>query len=391
MNKWTKIFACAALCSGILAGCSSNDDAVKIAPLPLITTSVEVVKDWEHSVGNGSEGFFTKLMPAIAYGKVFASDRDGIVAAFDQETGNKLWQVALGEEGNFFSAQSAQLSGGIATGYDKIVVGAESGMLFVLNQADGSVVWQKQVDGELLSKPLLAMNKVVSVLGNGKVIAFDLATGEQSWIYQQDVPALTLRGTSGIIENQGAAFFGMPSGKIAGVLLEDGRAIWEAIVTPAAGGNELTSIIDVDSTPIILGGTMYAVGYNGNLAAIEVRSGKVLWKRDYSAFQSLTINGFNLYLTTADGHVFAIDRRSGLEVWSQMGLENRGLTAPAIFGDSVAVVDFEGYLHLLAQDTGEFVAQIEIDDDGHIAAPLSVDGRLYLQSKDGLLTALSIK
>ncbi len=392
MNKWSKLFAFAAIASSVLTGCSSNDEEIKIAPLPLIQASVELNNDWDHSVGNGSEGYFSKLMPAVAYGKVFASDRSGVVAAFDQNDGKELWKVSLAEDsGLFSSSQSAQLSGGIATGYDKIAIGAESGVLFILNQEDGSILWQKQIDGEILSKPLFAMNKVVVVMGNGKVMAFDLQTGEESWTYQQDVPALTLRGTSGIIENQGAAFFGLPSGKIAGVLVEDGRAIWEAIVTPAAGGNELTSIIDVDSTPIILGGTMYAVGYNGNLAAIEVRSGKVLWKRDYSAFKALAINGFNLFLTTEKGHVFAIDRRSGLEVWSQMGLENREVTAPAVIGEYVAVVDFEGYLHLLSQESGEFVGQKEIDDDGHIATPLSVDGRLYLQSKDGLLSALSIK
>lgn len=392
MKKWSKIVVTGMLASGVLAGCSSNDEEVKIAPLPLIQATVEITNDWEHSVGDGSEGFFSKLMPAVAYGKVFASDRDGIVAAFDQNDGKELWSVSVAEDSSMFSkTPSAQLSGGIATGYQKLAIGAESGMLYILNEHDGSIVWQKQLNGEILSKPLLAMNKVIALMGNGKVVAFDIDSGEESWTYQQDVPALTLRGTSGLVENQGAAFFGLPSGKIAGTLLEDGRAIWEAVVTPATGGNELTSIIDIDSTPVILGTTMYAVGYNGNLAAIEVRSGKVLWKRDYSAFQALAINGFNLFLTTDTGHVFAIDRRSGLEVWSQMGLENRDLTAPAVVGDYVAVVDFEGYLHLLSQETGEFVGQKEIDDDGHIATPLSVDGRLYLQSKDGLLSAHSIK
>ena len=215
--------------------------------------------------------------------------------------------------------------------------------------------------------------------------------GKEVWTYQQDVPALTLRGISGLTESQGAAFFGLPNGKIGGVLVNDGRAIWEAIVTPQSGGNELASIIDVDSTPIALGETIFAVGYNGNLAAIEIRTGKVLWKRDYSAFKSMTLSGFNLYLTTAAGHVVAIDRRSGLEKWSQLGLENRGLTAPVIFDDYVAVVDFEGVLHLMSSETGEFVGQLEIDDDGHIAKPI-VDGNLlYLQSKDGLLSAISIK
>jgi len=138
MNKWSKIIATATLASGVLAGCSSNDDEIKIAPLPLIQATVEITSDWTHSVGNGTDDFFTNLMPAVAYGKVFASDRDGTVAAFDQVTGEELWQVSLSPDNGFFTSTSAQLSGGIATGYNKVVVGAESGILFVLNEADGS-------------------------------------------------------------------------------------------------------------------------------------------------------------------------------------------------------------------------------------------------------------
>jgi outer membrane protein assembly factor BamB len=394
MTQWSKSLVAGVVLLGAISGCSSNDDEIKIAPLPLIQASVDVNVDWERSVGDGTQDYFSKLAPVVAYDKVFASDRHGVVAAFDAQTGKLVWEVEVEDQGSLFSFSSginAQLSGGISAGYDKIIIGAESGMLYVLAQETGELVWKIQVDGEILAAPLLTNNKVIVAMGNGKINAFDINDGQELWSYQQDVPALTLRGISGLVESQGAAFFGLPNGKIGGVLVEDGRAIWEAIVTPQKGGNELASIIDIDSTPIALGETMYGVGYNGNLAAIEMRTGKVLWKRDYSAFKAMTVDGFNLYLTTTAGHVVAIDRRSGLERWSQLGLENRDLTAPVVFDGYVAVVDFEGVLHLLSQETGEFVGQQEIDDDGHIAKPI-VDGKqLYLQSKDGLLSAISIK
>ncbi len=392
MKQWSKLLVVAAIMSGILSGCSSNDDEFVIAPVPVFESQVELNVEWEEYVGHGTKDFISKLQPTIAYGKIFASDRQGTVAAFDIEDGKEVWRVQLNEPTGFFSAShDAQLSGGVATGYDKVVIGAESGMLYVLEQETGEIVWKKQTAGEILAKPVLVENKIVVIMGNGKVIAYDLEKGEVSWTFQQEVPALSLRGTSGVIENQGAIFFGLPNGKIAGILAQDGRAIWEAVVTVPSGSNELANVVDIDATPEIFGPTMYALGYNGSLVAIELRSGKISWKRQYSGFQAMSISGFQIYLTTSDSHIYAIDRRSGLEVWNQMGLENRQVTAPVAFEGYVAVADYEGYLHLLSQETGEFVAQLEIDDDGHIATPIVDDNRLYLQSKDGLLTAISIK
>ena len=162
------------------------------------------------------------------------------------------------------------------------------------------------------------------------------------------------------------------------------------MITSQEGGNELASIIDVDSTPIILGSTMYAVGYNGDLAAIEVRTGKVMWKRAYSSFQSMTISGFNLFLTTSKGHVFAVDRRSGLEVWSQLGLENRELTAPAVLGQHVAVVDFEGYLHFFDHKTGELVSRKRVVKGAISGSPVVIDDYLYVQNESSEMAVFSI-
>lgn len=394
MKKWSKLLAVGVLVGSALTGCASNDEeAIVVAPLPVIDKQVGVAVNWQYSVGNGVGEYFSKLQPLEAYDKVFAADREGVVVALDKESGKELWKVRLGDNpGSFFKAgQSARLSGGVSAGYDKIYVGSENGVLYVLAQDTGEVVWSKSIGNELMSKPLLAGNKVVVNTGAGKMYALDAETGEDSWSYQQDVPPLSLRGNSSAIEVQGAAFVGLPSGKVGAVLLDSGNVIWESPVTTSTGENELARVIDVDATPIALGGTVYAVAYNGNVAALELRSGRVLWKRSYSAFQSMSIDGFNLYLTTSDSLVYAIDRRSGLELWSQTGLENRGLTAPVVFDGFVAVADNEGYLHLIDRESGTLVGQEEMDSSGYFSRPESKDDRLYLLSRDGELSSLSIK
>lgn len=391
MARWSKLLVASAIISGILGGCSSTEPLLKIAPVPVIQSQVDIKVNWDTTVGNGSGEYFSRLQPAVADGKIFASDRQGIVAAFDALSGEQLWQVELNPSDGFFSAkQSALLSGGIATGYGKLAIGSESGQLYLLDQQTGDTLWQQQIGGEILAMPILTNNLVIAAMGNGKVVALDIDSGEQRWTYHSDVPALTLRGSSGMVENQGAIFFGLPRGKIAGVLTDDGRAIWQQAIATTKGQNELANVIDVDATPLILGGTLYAVAYNGNLAALELRSGKVLWKRAYSSFQSMTLDGFNLYVTTTQGHVYAVDRRSGLEKWGQLGLENRGLSAPVLFGEYLVVTDFEGYLHLLDTEQGNFVGQTQLDSDGYLAKPVVDHDLLYLLSKDGLLSAISI-
>ena len=69
----------------------------------------------------------------------------------------------------------------------------------------------------------------------------------------------------------------------------------------------------------------------------------------------------------------------------------RGLTGPAKLGDTVAVADAEGYLHLLDIQDGSFVGRTKVDGSG-VSSPLLVVGeQLLVQANDGSLTAYKIR
>ncbi|WP_051202150.1 outer membrane protein assembly factor BamB [Ferrimonas senticii] len=380
--------------AAVLTGCASSDsEEVVIKPLPELTDPIEVNIQWRDSVGDGVAHYFSSLSPAVRYDKLFVAERYGLVKAFDQKNGDEIWESDLRRvfaEGPLKKNDGARLSGGIEVGFDKVFVGSENGVLFALSADNGELLWQADTKGELLSDPAIVGAQILVNTGSGKVQAFDVDNGEFKWQMDMTMPSLVLRGTSGIAQSQGAAFVGTPDGKVSAMFGESGAPIWEARIAEATGSNELERVVDVDTKPEIVGSTLYAVAYNGALAAVDLRSGRVNWSRKYSSYSPFVIQGFNLYLSDSDGTVYAIDRRNGLEKWANSDLQGRQLTAPQIVGDYLVAGDFEGYLHIFSRNDGKLVGRSQIDSSGLYVQPLLDGETLYLQARDGDVTAVTI-
>ncbi|MBY5992832.1 outer membrane protein assembly factor BamB [Ferrimonas balearica] len=378
----------------LLGGCASSDDESEvISPLPELDNPIAANVQWTARVGKGIEDFWSSLSPAVAYDKVFVSERYGLVTAFDQADGSKLWETNLRRvfaEGALQKNKGARLSGGLATGFNKVFVGSENAVLFALNAEDGSLAWQATTGGEVLSDPAVVGAMVVVNTAAGKVQAFDVDTGEFQWQVDLTMPSLVLRGSSGIGQAQGAAFVGTPDGKITAMFAENGNLLWEARLAEASGANELERVVDVDASPVVLGETVYGVAFNGNLTAIELRSGRVLWSRKYSSYAPLAIRGFDIYLTDARGGIYAIDRRNGLEKWGNTELTGRLVTAPQVMGDYLVAGDFEGYLHILDRATGTLLGRTQVDSSGLYTQAVRDGDTLYLQTRAGRIAAVTM-
>ncbi len=93
------------------------------------------------------------------------------------------------------------------------------------------------------------------------------------------------------------------------------------------------------------------------MVGIDIATGVVLWQQDMSSYAGLSADFTTVYVTTDVDSVIALDRRAGAQVWRQDGLRLRDVTAPARFGNTIAVGDFEGYLHFLDTGDGHFVAR----------------------------------
>ncbi|MCC2606307.1 outer membrane protein assembly factor BamB [Planctobacterium marinum] len=397
-----------------LAGCSviptwmdpttwfEDDKEAEVRELKPINERFKPAIVWDDSVGDGVDYYFSRLTPVVAYNKVFAASRQGIVKAFDETSGKQLWKIDLADyrdEGMFSSVTqlwadgiSARLSGGITAAYQKVFLGSENGLVFAIDVDTGKVAWQSKVKGEVLASPAVDEGVVVVNTGAGVMHALDAETGEQRWIYESEVPTLTLRGVAQPSISSGGAIVGTASGKVAVVLIENGQVLWEQTVAAATGATELERLVDIDSQTLVFGGIVYVVSYNGTLAAVELRSGRVLWKREYRSYRRMTIDGNLLYVVDASSQVYALDRRNGIERWSQPSLRERELTSATPVSDYIVVGDRYGFLHWLDKASGEIVARLNFggdDEDNSVYVEPVVSGDIiYAVTREGDIAAI---
>ncbi len=360
-----------------LFGCSSEEDTIVMAPLPEVKSQFSVDKDWSASVGDGVGHYFSRLAPVAAYGKVFVASRDGNIKALEPTSGKTIWLADLEQD------EPVRLSGGMTAAYKKLFIGSENGEVMALDTETGMVLWRSKLDGEVLARPVADNNFAIVHTARGMLVALNADTGEQIWTISTEVPNLTLRGDSTPLAVSGGIFWGTANGRLAAAVVEHGQLIWQQVVGNPKGATEIDRLVDSDASPIVIGGTLYTVGINGQLVAIDLRSGSPSWKRSYSSASDMATDGSRLFVLTDKDHLVAVDARSGTELWVNKQLEHRLLTSPMIVDDYLVVGDSLGYLHWLDRATGTFVAQQFVNDSGFAVGPLKLDDGYMITTRNG--------
>lgn len=413
-NLSTRLILLLFIASLGLSGCSSlptwtnpgtwfvNKEKLERKRLEPIAEEFQPEKLWSKDIGKGIKDYYSKLKPAYAYETLYVADRHGKVVAFNPKDGKRVWQRNFSEyekKGFFFFISrlwqkriSAKIGGGLGVAYEKVFFGTENGDVYALDAKTGETIWHKTVKGEVLAEPAIDEGIVAFNTGAGTLFALDAETGEQRWTYESEVPPLSLRGVSAPVAASGGIITGTASGRLAVVIADSGQIAWEQPIGKPTGATELERIIDIDGKPLVLGGIGYVISYDGTLAAVELRSGRIVWSREYKSSRRISIEGNSLFLVDANSNVFALDRRNGIELWSQSGLNNREVTAAQPVSDYLVLGDRYGIMHWLNQSDGEMVARVKVggnDEDESIYVTPTVDGNtVYTQTRDGKVVAL---
>lgn len=376
----------------LLSGCSlfsGEEDVVKMSPLPTVTNQFNPSTAWSSSVGSGIGDFHSNLHPALDSGVVYAADRRGTVKAVSASDGKEVWSVNLAEKSGWFSSSPALLSGGVTVAGGHVYVGSEKAKVYALNTNDGSQAWKTNVAGEALSRPVVSDGLVLIHTSNGQLQALNESDGAVKWTVNLDMPSLSLRGESAPATAYGAAIVGGDNGRVSAVLMQQGQMIWQQRISQATGPTEIDRLSDVDTTPVIVNGVVYALAYNGNLTALDLRSGQIMWKRELGSVSNFIVDGNRIYMIDQNDRVLALTTDGGVTLWTQSDLLHRNLTAPALYNGYIVTGDSEGYMHWINVEDGRFVAQQKVDGSGFLTDPVAAEGKLLIQAKDGTLYAIT--
>jgi outer membrane protein assembly factor BamB len=359
------------LAVAVLTACSTSKDPRR-EPIPLtdFKQTLTVKLAWTNSVGRAGRYLFE---PAVVDTAVYVAGANGTVAKIDATNGQTLWHIKL----------SGYLSAGVGSDGTLTAVGGPQGQVYLLG-ADGKLLWQASAEGEIITPPLVGNGYVVVRTIDGRVLAFAADTGEQKWVYRSRSLPLNLRTTIGMIfVGQNAVLTGFPGGQLAALNLATGEPFWQAAVSYPSGVTEVERINDVAGAPVLVGRGVCAVTFQGRIGCFNVENGQPLWTDPFSSYGGLAQDGRIVVSADDFSTVACYDAANGKKLWSTDELRSRAVTAPTLVGDTIALGDYQGYVHFLSRDTGDFVARVKTDSKGITARPVLAGNLLIVQSRSG--------
>jgi outer membrane protein assembly factor BamB len=205
--------------AGLLNACSifSRNQVEQPAELSRITPEVNLRRVWSVNVGDGQGSHYNRLVPAIDGETIYAASANGNVVAVNKANGAVRWRQRT----------DAAITGGVGASSGLLLFGTRDARVVALDQSTGQQRWSTRVSSEVLSPPQSDGRIVVAQTIDGRLFALDPATGQQRWVYENTVPALSLRGSSKPLLAGNIVVAGFANGMIAAIDASNGFLLWE--------------------------------------------------------------------------------------------------------------------------------------------------------------------
>lgn len=370
----------AVLLASTLAACGS-DPVNPPAELQDFEPKVYIKRLWKQSIGDGDNALDLDLQLVAEAGQVTSIDALGYIERLDLATGKSTADAEVDE----------RVLSGLAQDDKHLYYTNFQGELIALDKQSFEQHWRSELSGEAVAAPSSDGQIVLVQTINGSLHAFDVASGAQLWRYDSVEPVLSLRGTAQPqITDTGSVISSFANGSMVSLALRTGELQWKQQLSKAKGRTELERLVDADGSPIIAGSVVYGVGFQGDIAAIDLRSGSELWTRAGSSYRGLAVDQKHVYASLDDGSVVALNRQNSSPVWTNSELSYRRLSSPVVSGELLFVSDFEGYLHVLSSANGELLARVRPDSDGIMGQPIVGQYVFYVYTNDGHLVAYQL-
>jgi outer membrane protein assembly factor BamB len=275
----------------------------------------------------------------------------------------------------------------------KVVTLGVGGVLSCLDAAGGKVVWRKDPFPKVVpqfftaTSPIIVDGMAISQLGgkgNGAIIAYDLATGNEKWKWAVEGPeyaspvVMTVDGTKQIVT--------LTEKSIVGVGAADGKLLWQLPFVPERMAYNA-------ATPIVDGQTVIYTGSGRGAKAVKVEkqadafAAKELWSNPDLApqFNSPVLKDGLLFGLSNRGNLFCINAQTGQTAWTDATQRDRGGFGAIVSAGSVLLaLPSSSELIVFKSDGKEYseVAKYKVSETPIYAHPVIAGNRIFIKDQE---------
>ena len=249
---------------------------------------------------------FSNFEPEILIDKnhLFYFDSNGSIIKFDNNS-NIVWKQ------NHYSKQDKKLQPILFFGKsgEDLFIADSIANYYVINKNTGKLKWKKKHSSSFNSQIKIFENKALVIDMENQLRCFSLETGELIWSVKTQQSLLRSQKKQSLILNNDKIFFSNSIGDVTAVNISNGKIIWQ---TPTQSNVSFGNTYFLKLSDIVSDKNSIFVSNNNNqFFSIDLLSGAINWKQDFSSELRPAIIGDYLVTISDDGLLIVMNKETG--------------------------------------------------------------------------------
>ena len=349
-------------------------------------------KKWSTSIGEGSDSD-NRLSsePVIGGGKVFTMDSSSEISAFNFKNGKEIWTSNVTPE----NEDEGHIGGGLAYNNEVLYVTTGFAKVFALDANVGKLLWEKNFEAPLRASPTVRGGRVFVITVNNEIFALNSKTGDELWSHSGLSETSSMLGGASPAVDDGIVIAPFSSGQLVALRVDNGRILWEENLSSVRQADTISAISDIRGRPIIDRGRVIAISHGGQIIAVDLRTGNRVWAKDIGSLESPWVAGGYIFTVTDQAEIICLSRENGGGHWvlslekyeDPENLANLILwTGPILASDRLIVAWSNGTALAISPYSGSVLGYIDMPDSVSIP-PVVANGNVFFLADDAELVA----
>lgn len=329
--------------------------------------------------------------PVVSDGRVFAMDAAGVISAHNESA---IDEILWTDEGAQSKRLRDVLGGGLAYAQGVLYATRGDGVLQALDAVTGQLKWRIAVGAPVRGAPAVAEGLVVVLTADNQTLAYEAVSGQPRWEHRGIRETAGYFSVTSPVVSEGIVVAAYSSGELFALRLETGSVLWSDTLAGGQRTRASAALGGIDANPVVQEGVVVATSASGQMQASALINGRPLWQVPVGSHMTPWSAGNALFVVSDTHDIAAILKPSGAVRWAS-SLARRDprdaskdktppLYGPILSGNTLLVVDGEGTLTSFKPTTGERISSYSLES-GIVSAPVIANGAMYVVTRDARL------
>ncbi|HEX6980950.1 MAG TPA: PQQ-binding-like beta-propeller repeat protein [Alphaproteobacteria bacterium] len=348
---------------------------------------------WRTGIGAGtSRSGRIASPPVVAEGRVYVMDAGTQLTAVDAASGRTVWtfDVQPEEEGD------GGVGGGVAFDQGRLYVTTGYAQVIALDADGAKELWRQTLTAPMRAGPTVGGGRVFATTVDNQIHALDAATGRRLWTHSGISETAGFYGGASPALEGNITVAAFSSGELFALRVDNGRVLWSDSLAGALRADPVSSLADIRGLPVIDRGQVIAASNADRIVSIDLRSGGRIWDQNIGSLYTPWVAGAFVFATSVDNVVVCLSRRDGRVRWATQLKQFRDekarrgrivWTGPVLVGSRLFLASSEGNGILISPLTGEITSHVQLPGPVFVA-PVVANRTVYVVTDGADLVAL---